>query len=390
MKKVLLVMAALLCIGSVAFAQQDGFKATGMVFSSLAYDVDNEAWGGSEMTVDDETYSFLYYTRFGMTWNRGNLGMEMSFNVVEGYDVGDRSKESNPFLYAAWGSSKWFDNILMVKVGMVRDTTYNSGGKINTRGGEGSGVMVRIRPFEKLDNKKYGTLDFGGGVYVPAGGGPLEIVKLSGGFNYQLDKVFKWVASYSVEDKEFARFTTGLHLLAVDNLRLSLETVMRPIILGDEHPMIIFDEVISYRMDKWTFGIDMYQFLNNGQIYARKGILAPFNNTMIQPNEVARLGLSFDPNVSYRINQTLTAKLGFTGESYGYKSYNAMGKEKVDEIMAFSVRPSFQIRMGMAGQIEMGYKYQAYKVTTELDGVEYGSAVKGHSNKIDMVCIMYF
>ena len=79
------------------------------------------------------------------------------------------------------------------------------------------------------------------------------------------------------------------------------------------------------------------------------------------------MGLSFDPWISYRINN-ITPRLTFSGESYGFKDYTVMGLEREKERFSFSIKPSVALQLGMSGQLELSYTYRLNRDTTTIAG----------------------
>jgi hypothetical protein len=382
MKRVTVFVVVMLTLGTRVFAQEaqatarsplDAWSFGGFLYSTAGYDIDNEHWGGSEVVIDGESASYLYYTRLTADWKRGDLVVSLGFNILANYDLGSNTGMPNPSLYWAYGQMPFFNDILLVQLGKVRDITYSSMGRLNTDGGEGSGGMFHIRPVTGLS--------FGMGIFIPETGGNLEEAKISFGAAYELNKIFKIAAAGNYSNSELDMLTGGVSLLNVPNLRASAEVVMKQASAGDDHPLVVIDQVLSYRIKDLSFGMTAYQFLNKANKFVKKATDGIFNSTPIPDTQAARLGLSFDPWVSYQINR-ITPRMDFTFESYGVKRNTVLGTEQENERFKFTVKPSCGIRLGMVSQLSFSYTFgYTYDTVTGED-----AAIKT-SNQVAVVFI---
>jgi hypothetical protein len=294
-----------------------------------------------------------------------------------------------PSLYQAYGWMNFFDKKLEAKMGYIRDTTYNSGGRISTDGGEGAGMMLKYTPITGLS--------VGGGFYAPRipsatelgrdpslptnGTGPVEKATVSWGVAYEMSKVFKISYAGGWRDNMMPTMTSGIHLLAVPNLTANFEFFTSNIRYKEPEagfPYIAFDETLVYRVGRQlTFGISAYQFLNNTNILVSKGgggafYSAPYdrvdtvNGIDLHSVNKYDIGLSFDPYVSYQIGM-FTPRLNLTVEHYGNKMETTMvatsTKMVDDETKRFllSLKPQLTIRIGFAS-IDLSY---AMSMTTD-------------------------
>jgi hypothetical protein len=350
----------------------------------MGYSITNETWGGSNVTIDGESVSYLYMTRVTADWKsalRGGkeIGFSMGLDARENADVGPNSHSPAISAKYVYGYGSLFDNKLIIKIGKVSDSTFNSGGRLSTDGGEGAGIMFTYAPLTNLK--------FGAGAYLPEGGGDFELAKYSFGASFELPKIFRINASASIQNNDFKMGTAGIAMLAVDNLRVHAEAFMYPITQGDPHPQTIIDEIVSYRLNDLSFGIDAYQFFNNSNFFLRKGGAAPFTNYTITENQTFKMGLSLDPWVSYQLGD-FTPRLGFSYESYGFKDFTATGAEREQNRMIVTVKPSIAYRFSMISQVTLGYTYTLQSDTFTVGGSDSDPEIT-HDNKISLVFFIF-
>jgi hypothetical protein len=401
MKKSIAFFSVLLTVGTLAFAQDNPIKFSGLMYSTVGYDVDDKAWGGADVMIDGASMSFLYYTRLGLDYDRSNYGFAFSMMAISGYDTSAIMRAPLPSVYQAYGWANFFEKKLEVKMGAVRDSTFNSGGRISTDGGEGAGIMLKFNPFTGFS--------VGGGVYAPRlptateitanpavstnGSGPLELGTFSGGVAYEMSKVFKITAAGGWRNDTTPTATAGIHLLAVPNLTAVFEFFSSGIQwknLDAYSPFIAFDQTVTYRIgSQLSFGLNAYQFLNNTNRLVSKGgnnkktsattgassdPFASASAVAVKTDSVANgipihyentfdLGFSFDPWISYQIGM-FVPRLNFTIEHYGNTNETIMNLPEAlggpstttTETQRFliSVKPQISLRIGMAS-IDLSY-----------------------------------
>jgi hypothetical protein len=383
MKKLIVFFLVLLTAGTMAFAQDSNWKLGGFLYSTMAYDINEKTWGSSEIIVDGQTTKFLYLSRLTADWKNtlrsGDIGFSAGLEMRADRDVGPNSNMPNVYARYVYGYSSFFDNKMLVKVGKVDDTTFNSGGRLSTDGGVGAGVMLQFAPITGLK--------FGGGAYMPVNGGSVEEALYSFGAVYELPRVFKISGAGSITKNELKMATAGVSLLAVNNLRAQAETLIYPMTPGDPHPMTAIDEILSYRINDLTFGIDMFQFINNANLFLGKGGGAPFNTASIPDTQSFKMGLSFDPYVQYQIGN-FTPRMGFSFENYGVKDFTATRKEREQDRFIFTVKPSIAYRFGLVSQLTLGYVYtlQADKLTVGGTGNDPEIT---HNSKVTLTFFVY-
>jgi hypothetical protein len=354
-------------------------RFSGLLYTTLGYDVDDKMWGGTDAMIDGASMSFLYYAMVNADYTRDTYGLTLSLMAISGYDTSSM-RTPMPNLYQAFGWANFFDKKLELKMGMVRDNTFSSGGRISTDGGEGAGIMIKFKPITGLT--------FGGGAYVPRlattseidfdptptnpndvtyrirarnpttnpstnGSGPLETGTFSGGISYEMARVFKINVAGGWRDNTTPTATAGIHLLAVPNLTAVVGAFASGIQwknLDSYAPFISFDQSVTYRIgSQLAFGLNAYQFLNNTNMLISKGgnnkktsattgaSTDPFTSASaiaittdtvtggipIHYENTFDLGFSFDPWISYQIGM-FVPRLNLTVESYGNKNETIM------------------------------------------------------------------
>jgi len=344
------------------------FKFSGFLSSTFGYDIENDSWGGREVMIDNQPSTFLYYTRLIGDWSRQNVGFSFAFNVLNSYDIGVSNAAGSatgmpyPSLHWGYGHITVLDNTLQVKMGKIRDDTYNSGAALNTDGQEGGrnsgGVLVHYRPIPNFS--------VGAGVYIPTTGAKGDEVNYSFGAYYVIPNLLRFAVAGGADAGYYNITTGGITLLAVPNLRAAVEIVVRSNRKDDPHPTFVIDQLVNYRLDDLTLGLTVYQFLNNGNRNLRKGGLPVFDTIPIPDNTSARLGFSIDPYATYRLG-AFYPRLGLSFENYAVKQYTPTDREREDERFIISVKPSIAFRAGQA-QIELGYTWIHYIDTQRIAG----------------------
>jgi hypothetical protein len=449
MKKFIIFLFVLLTAGTSVFAQEaqaaprnplDGWKFSGLMYSTMGYDIDEKSWGNTDVVIDGASMSFSYYTRLGVDYDRQNYGFTFVMMGIAGYDTSAVMRSPMLSIHQAYGWMKFLDKKLEVKAGAVYDNTYNSGGRISTDGGEGAGAMVKYNPITGLSiggglyaprlpsgsevsrattTKITGTVDTATGVVegTPTttvsistnGVGPVEKALVSWGAAYEMSKVFKITYAGSWRDNSIARMTSGIHLLAVPNLTANFEVFATGITyeLDKYFPYIAFDQTVSYRIGReLQFGIYAYQFLNNTNLVISKGNGGPFGlisyDTVTQQPAGAMtmdihatntydIGLSFDPWVSYQIGM-FVPRLGMTFEHYGNTNEiitsmagNVVNTRKTEtERFLISLKPQVSLRLGLAS-LDL-----SYTLSMIMDTVNGEKADTVYDNKLALMFAMVF
>jgi hypothetical protein len=439
MKKFIVFLIILFAISAAGFSQVSGWRFNGFLYSNLLYDIDQKTWGGADAMVDGATMNFLYYTQLGGEYERGNMGMSIALRAISGYDTSESLRSPLPSIGQAYGWGRFFDRKLELKVGLVKDSTYNSGGKISTDGGEGAGIMLKYTPITGLS--------VGGGVYaprlptktetdrashltvtVPAGGGEIEIplypVTRTPGFStsgvgpvekgtfswgvvYELSKVFKVSNAGSWRDNTFPLITTGAHLLKIPNFTFTVELFTSNIqykLPDAGYPFIALDESVTYRKDKLAAGISAYQFFNNTNILLSRGgpgtafysmtmdVISTSSGMDVHYVNEYDVGFAFDPYVSYQIG-SFTPRLDMTFEKYGNRNTTTatfMGATMYDTTVEtqrfiFSMKPRIGVRVGMGASLDLAYSMQMVMDTVNGDKVD-----PVFDNKMSVMFILMF
>jgi hypothetical protein len=448
MKKFIVFLVILFAISAAGFSQTSAnpWKFSGFLYSTLGYDIDQQYWGGSDVMIDGASMNFLYYARVSGDYDRGDMGAALSVMAISGYDTSTTMRAPLPSVYQAYGWGKFFEKKLEVKMGYVRDTTYNSGGKISTDGGEGVGIMLKYAPITGLsigggfyaprlpsktetDRNSHLTVtvpNTGGTVQIPlypatltpgfstTGTGPVEKATVSWGVAYEMAKVFKISYAGGWRDNALVLMTSGIHLLAVPNLTASFEVFTSNIRYKEPeagYPYIAFDETLAYRIDqKLTFGVSAYQFFNNTNIILSRGGPGAFYNAAYDRVDIINVpvmgdveihsvntydvGLAFDPYVSYQINM-FTPRLGLSIESYGNRSKSKSILVSSGMVMSdtdtetkrfiFGLKPQIGLRMGMSASLDL-----AYAMTMTIDTVNEVKADPVFDNKLTAMFVLIF
>jgi len=361
MKKGFIILCVLLILGSAAFAQQDGWKMSGFLYTTMGYNPVTNAWAGQSVIIDGAVYTMMYYTRIVANYTRGNYGFTIGANIIEGFDRGDVNWELFS-MNMGFGTGFFFDKQLEVQIGKVFDTKYNSGGRLSMDGGEGPGFYLHYKP------AFFDGFSISAGVFAPDGGGEFKAAKFTFGTLYEIPRVFKVTGALSIKNYEVDRFSTGITYTGVNNLRTQFEIAgMKS--ANTDRVWAVIDQIVQYRMSDLTVGIYGYQFINNANRYASKSRDNPIFSTIPVPeNQIARLGWSVDPWFSYRIGM-ITPRLTCSVESYGNQEYMVTGLLRERERMSFSATPSIALQLGMMGQITLDYKFVYHHDTTAIDGV---------------------
>jgi hypothetical protein len=455
MKRFVIVLLALLLAGAAVFGQQnppsvqtvqspqaqqaaqtvrsvfEGWSFSGFMYSTMGYDIDQRMWGGTDVMIDGASMSFLYYTRMGVDLDRNNYGFALSLMGISGYDTAASMRAPLMSIYQAYGWMKFFDKKLEVKVGAVRDSTFNSGGGVSTDGGEGAGALAKFNPFSGL------TL--GVGLYAPrlptasqsrmtantttgaittaftdpritsSGIGPIELATISWGVVYELPKVFKIATAGSWRDDTFPIINGGINLLAVPGLTLNVEFLaMNTAYKREENgfPMMVLDQTATYRLGKsLSFGVRGYQFFNGSHAVLSKGGggtvfgLPAYKTTVVvttpmlittNVSNTYKVGYSVDPWVSYSIGM-FTPRLGMSFEGYentnemdissAFGSSNTTTKTQRNLI---SLKPSCSVRLGLAS-LDFSYTLAVLNDTVNDDKLD-----TVFDNKLTLMFAMVF
>jgi hypothetical protein len=422
MKKFIIFLFVLLTAGTSVFTQEaqaaprnplDGWSFNGFMYSTMGYDIDQQTWGGTDVMIDGASMSFLYYTRMGVDYDRDNYGFALSVMAISGYDTSDSMRSPLPSVYQAYGWMNFFEKKMEVKMGWVRDSTYNSGGRISTDGGEGAGALIKFNPFTGLS--------IGGGVYAPRlptltevtrdptisknGTGPVEQARVTWGVTYELSKVFKITNAGSWRDNTFPTITSGLHLLAVPNLTAIVEVFANNILYKQPeagYPLIAFDQTLSYRVGRQLqFGINAYQFLNNTNMLVSKGgggnvfgsiaydRVDNVGGMDLHSENYYDVGFSVDPWVSYQIGM-FVPRLNMSFEGYGNQAKTTMVatgmvmNDRETERFLISLKPQLSIRLGMAS-LDLSYALQMI-----TDTVNDEKADMVYDNKLTVMFALVF
>jgi hypothetical protein len=443
MKKFIIFLFVLFTAGAVVFAQEaqaNPLRFSGLLYSTVGYDIDQQTWGGTDVMIDGASMSFLYYTRLAADYDRDNYGFALAMMGIAGYDTSASMRSPLLSVYQAYGWMNFLEKKIELKMGWVRDTTFNSGGRISTDGGEGAGAMIKFNPISGLS--------IGGGFYAPRlpsatevtrattttitgtvdpvtgrvtgtptttisiptnGTGPVEKATVSWGAAYELSRVFKVSVAGSWRDNTIPITTSGIHLLAVPNLTANFEVFASGITyeLDKYFPFIAFDQTVSYRVGRQlAFGISAYQFLNNTNVLISKGSGGVFGSAAydmvtqqavgpmimdIHAKSIYDIGLSFDPWVSYQIGM-FVPRLGMSVEHYGNTSEmttTMMGnvvsdtKTEIDRFL-ISVKPQVSLRLGTAS-LDL-----SYTLSMIMDTVNDEKADMVYDNKLSLMFAMIF
>jgi hypothetical protein len=370
---------------------------------------------------------------------------------IAGYDTSASMRAPLVDIYQAYGWMNFFDKKLELKAGAVRDSTFNSGGRISTDGGEGAGVMVKFTPITGLT--------IGGGIYAPRlpsaseisrattttitgtvnvdtgtvtgtttntvsiptnGTGSVEKATVSGGAVYEMSRVFKISVAGSWRDNTIPLMTSGIHLLAIPNLTANFEVFASGITyeLEKYFPFVAFDQTVSYRMgQKLVFGISAYQFFNNTNMLISKGgggvfgattagvaydvvtsttmNMGPMGSATIDSHlkNMYDVGFSFDPWVSYQIGM-FVPRLGMSVEHYG--NTNELNITSSSPLIPTSntktetERFLISVKPQVSLRVGMGSLDLSYTLSMIMDKVNGVKADMVYDNKVALMFAMVF
>jgi len=261
----------------------------------------------------------------------------------------------------AYGWVRPFD-FLLVKMGLVADSTFESAGALlrdDAGGGAGAGLFVKLTPIENLD--------FGVGVYTrnSAGSGDnnriedigrimhWEDTKYTFGLAYTMPEMFKVNTSLRFLNaagggRERARFVGEVQLLAVENLTAIVEveldrfyTKADGVDFEDDGRINLF-QTLAYRLDDLRFGLIAAQYISNN-------------------DADDDIGLRFNPWVSYTLaDGAIVPRLDavyFMGGQRAtgiYDRRNDLSSNFNHDAYVVSVRPSVRFNIDSRTSLELG------------------------------------
>ena len=277
------------------------------------------------------------------------------------------NSRDNLGLAYAYGWIKPLD-MLLVKAGLVADSTFETGGSIlrdDAGSGAGAGIFVKLTPIEGLD--------VGVGIYPRSadGGnnnnriqgvdtwGEWYDVKYTFGVGYTMPDVFKFTASFrssndaGVSSRTQARAIGEVRLLMVENLTAIFELEVDNIFnKADESDLFKNDgkinifETVAYKIDALSFGLNAAQYLSN--------------------KDKSDMSLRFNPWVSYALDEgKIVPRLDGVfflggdrntsgGDAFKYDRRSDVSPTYDSDQWILNVRPSIKINLDSRTSFEIG------------------------------------
>jgi hypothetical protein len=363
MKRIAMVALAVLFTCGWISAQE--FSFNGSFISGLQIDIpdgEDPVFSAYNQATDRRLYRF----RFGGTY---------AHNENVGFNFGIQSDQQKTVdVYSAFGYTNLFNKALLVNLGLVNNSTFNSLGNLNSDVGEGIGAQLQFKPPVKLLE----PLNLGVGYYIPDSStsssrppedsASLWDAKAVFSIAYNDRETVRLGASFSLGDGgKPDTFLGGVSLLMIPNLTFIVEG--NGVSLAADDPMGIIDELIEYKIGDLGLRLKSFQFINHGNTTLKPGLLGMVASKEIQApgdttNNKANINWTLEPTVSYTIN-SLTPRLSLVAGSFGYK--NDSTKTEYSEYI-FGARPAFIVNLARNTQLDFGYLVHNTWTQMDIDG----------------------
>jgi len=373
MKKILWLFLAVAFAAAPVFAQELKFSGYANYGLGLEYSTQEERKDTSDNVklrvagVDSSQIGGRFRLNGSYTNADKNVGADFRFQL-QGTNA-TRDSTFNVGLVYAYGWVKPID-MLLVKAGLVADSTFETGGAIlgdDAGGGAGAGAFIKLTPVSGLDigfgayprsansgsnNNEIG--DIGGNT-------KLWEVKYVAGVAYTMPEIFKVNVSFrsynnaGISSRSSARAVGEFRLLAVENLTAILEVELDKLWTPKEvdekfgdFGLMNFFETVAYKIGDLTVGLNAAQYISNA------------DNTDV--------GLRFNPWVSYALSDgkivpRLDGIIFLAGDrvtdstagDYGkYDRKNDLAPTYVKDTKVFGARPSVKINFDSRTALEVG------------------------------------
>jgi hypothetical protein len=360
MKRIAMVILAVFFTCGWLSAQ--GFTFNGSFISGLQLDIQDD--GDPVLSAYNQaTDKRLYRFRFGGIY---------AHNENVGFNFGIQSdQQKNVDVYSAFGYANFFNKALLVNLGLVNNSTFNSLGNLNNDVGEGVGVQLQFKPPVELLE----PLNLGVGYYIPGSStsssraaedsASLWDAKAVFSIAYNDRKAVRLGASFSLGDGgKPDTFLGGVSLLAIPNLTFIVEG--NGVSLAADDPMGIIDELIEYKIGDLGIRLKSFQFINHGNMTLKSGVLGMVVSNEIQAqrdtvNNKANINWTLEPTVSYTINSFIP-RISLVAGSFGYKN-DTTNTEYSEYILG--ARPAVILNLARNTLIDFGYL--VHNTWTQMD-----------------------